>query len=134
MFTQDSKSATGGQPCPTPDEILNVFREALEQNIIPPAELAALESLEARLARGALTYDDALRELRKTLVGAGIGQRSIQIVKQLYQPGDVVEFRAVYDGGAVSLCGDLYNEAQRTAILTAVFNSVTSPNILASSS
>lgn len=122
MRQQYTNSVESGQPQPTSDEVLQVFRQAVKYGLISPSARSSLAALEAQQAGGALTHDEALTALRDALLGAGIARRAVDTVKQLYEPGDVIEFRAVYDGGAVSLCGDLHNDAQRTAMIALVEN------------
>lgn len=101
---------------PAPTEAIAVLNEARAHCLLQ-ADDDTLMSLNEQHSMGRLVHDDALSATRASLIRGGAVERAMEALKTLFQPGDVVEIRAIgTDRSVVVLCGDLFDPKQSAAL------------------
>lgn len=96
---------------PDPQEVIDSLNAAQTAGLIS-ADEHLQETLQARLALGNLTYDEAVEAVRH-VVTTEASRKALDAVKTLFRPGDVIEFCALYlDGTVAAICGDVFDPEQ----------------------
>lgn len=106
----DAPPADTAAPDPTEPEAV-----AAEAHAAGVLDADAVERIRVKQAEGS---DAAWRALTDALKSADAGNKALDAIARLFQPGDVVELRALNPaaGGAVSLCGRLNVPDEREAL------------------
>lgn len=113
-MNNNTQPAAGGQQslAPSPSEIISVLKD-IQLSDTFPVKQTLLDDLSARQAMDKLTFEDAVEVAREVMLAGGAIEKAMAIAKNLFQPGDIIEFCAIPPGAQlVALHGDPHDAEQ----------------------